>query len=157
MLLWSNFCVNPDLIARGKTWPEIAKHIDADEVIFQDLEDLKAACQEANEGSSHVEDFEVGVFCGKYVTDVPENYFEHLNDLRRGKRDKSNGLTVVQPGGDERTVVSSSGPANGPPSGPEADALRNANGIKTPEIREDIRCVLFDRDDASCLSANLSA
>jgi amidophosphoribosyltransferase len=146
-----------DLIARGKTWPEIAKHIDADEVIFQDLEDLKSACQEASEGPSHVEGFEVGVFCGKYVTDVPENYFEHLNDLRRGTRDKSNGLTVVKPGGDERTVVSSSGPTNGPPSGPEADALRNANGIKTPEIREDIRCVLFDRDDASCLSANLSA
>jgi len=114
-----------ELVARGKTRREIAEYIGADDVIFQDLDDLKAACLEAAEGTSKVEDFEVGVFCGKYVTDVPEGYFRHLSELRNGKRAQKAG-------------VASSGPANGPPEADEADALRNANGIKTPEYREDI-------------------
>ncbi|KAI4117484.1 MAG: hypothetical protein LQ338_007547 [Usnochroma carphineum] len=64
---------------------EIAKRIGADRVIFQDLEDLKAACSEAMVSEStprEGRDFEVGVFCGKYVTPVDEGYFQHLEEVR---------------------------------------------------------------------------
>ncbi|KAL8920977.1 MAG: hypothetical protein Q9172_004264 [Xanthocarpia lactea] len=64
---------------------QIAKHIGADRVIFQDLEDLKAACSESVISKSTYRgqrDFEVGVFCGSYVTPVDENYFQHLDAVR---------------------------------------------------------------------------
>ncbi|KAK3365810.1 nucleophile aminohydrolase [Lasiosphaeria ovina] len=74
-----------ELIAHEKTRTDIARHINADEVIYQDLDDLKDACTEANP-DGQVKDFEVGVFCGKYKTAVPEGYFEHLNESRGKKR-----------------------------------------------------------------------
>ncbi|KAL2016128.1 hypothetical protein VTK56DRAFT_4247 [Thermocarpiscus australiensis] len=74
-----------ELIAHEKTRQDIAKHINADDVIYQDLDDLKAACMEAAP-AGQVKDFEVGVFCGKYKTEVPEGYFEHLNEVRGKKR-----------------------------------------------------------------------
>ena len=64
---------------------QIAKHIGADRVIFQDLEDLKAACSEAVVSKSTQRgqrDFEVGVFCGSYVTPVDKDYFQHLDAVR---------------------------------------------------------------------------
>ncbi|KAL2162613.1 hypothetical protein VTH06DRAFT_6449 [Thermothelomyces fergusii] len=74
-----------ELIAHEKTRQDIAQHINADEVIYQDLDDLKSACMEAAP-NGRVTDFEVGVFCGKYQTPVPEGYFEHLNESRGKKR-----------------------------------------------------------------------
>ncbi|KPM35799.1 Amidophosphoribosyltransferase [Neonectria ditissima] len=74
-----------ELVAYQRTTEEIAKHIGADTVIFQDLSDLTAACVEAAEGKSEIHDFEVGVFSGKYSTEVPEGYFEHLSNLRGNK------------------------------------------------------------------------
>lgn len=133
-----------DLVARGKTRQEIAKYIDSDDVIFQDLNDLKAACIEAAEGTTQVEGFEEGVFSGKYVTEVPEGYFRHLSELRNGKRAQGAGVTIVKAGGDEGSVVTSSGPVNRPPEGDEADAFWNANTIKRPEDCEDIRYVVSD-------------
>lgn len=64
---------------------DIARHIGADKVIFQDLEDLKASCSDAVISKSTPEeerDFEVGVFCGKYVTPVTDEYFQHLEEVR---------------------------------------------------------------------------
>lgn len=64
---------------------EIAKHIGADRVIFQDLEDLKSACSEAvvsSRSSLEEREFEVGVFCGSYVTPVEQGYFQHLENIR---------------------------------------------------------------------------
>ncbi|KAI4112805.1 MAG: hypothetical protein LQ345_006098 [Seirophora villosa] len=64
---------------------DIAKHIGADKVIFQDLEDLKASCSDAVISKSTPEEernFEVGVFCGKYVTPVTAEYFQHLEEVR---------------------------------------------------------------------------
>ncbi|KAL8628396.1 hypothetical protein Q9189_005899 [Teloschistes chrysophthalmus] len=73
--------------ARGhdRTIEEIAKDIGADEVIFQDLEDLKAACSDADilrPEAEKLKDFEVGVFCGNYVTPVDAEYFKHLEEVR---------------------------------------------------------------------------
>ncbi|KAI4256909.1 MAG: hypothetical protein L6R42_005954, partial [Xanthoria sp. 1 TBL-2021] len=64
---------------------EIARYIGADRVIFQDLQDLKAACSEAVVSKAapyKPRDFEVGVFCGDYVTPVDEGYFQHLEEVR---------------------------------------------------------------------------
>ncbi|KAL8728721.1 MAG: hypothetical protein Q9166_005208 [cf. Caloplaca sp. 2 TL-2023] len=65
---------------------EIAKHIGADRVIFQDLEDLKAACSEVQVPPTGAppedRDFEVGVFCGTYVTPVDARYSKHLEEVR---------------------------------------------------------------------------
>lgn len=138
-----------DLVAHGKTWKEIAEHIDADGVIFQDLGDLKASCIEAAEGPTEIDDFEVGVFCGKYVTDVPEGYFEHLSRLR-GKEKKAVARALEGgESGQQATVITNSGPVNVGfrPQESEVDGHDDAaeggheNGGIRPEQREDIRYV----------------
>jgi len=63
----------------------IAKHIGADSVIYQDLADLEASCVDAAREANAVDaptSFEVGVFCGTYITPVDEDYFEHLERIR---------------------------------------------------------------------------
>lgn len=131
-----------DLVAHGKTRQEIARHIHADEVIFQDLDDLKASCIEAADGPTEIDDFEVGVFCGKYVTDVPEGYFEHLSELR-GKG-KSRKVGAGESGQGHATVVTNSGPVNVASrrdGDDDDDEGGNENGSSRPEHREDIRYV----------------
>ncbi|RDA85236.1 hypothetical protein CP532_3271 [Ophiocordyceps camponoti-leonardi (nom. inval.)] len=100
-----------ELIAHKKTRHEIAAHIDADDVIYQDLEDLQAACVEAADGQSDVKDFEVGVFCGEYKTEVPEGYFEHLSRLRERGRKRKNG-ELDEASTKKPSLVASSGPVN---------------------------------------------
>jgi len=70
-----------ELVAHNRDRKAIAKHIGAEEVIFQSLDDLKAACaMESPRGLSQT--FEVGVFCGKYVTPVDDDYFLRLEKVR---------------------------------------------------------------------------
>lgn len=132
-----------ELVAHGKTRREIAQDISADEVIFQSLEDLQAACIEAAESESKVKGFEVGVFCGKYVTDVPEGYFEHLSRLR-GK--KTAVVAAEEGAGASAVLIANSGPVNvvlGQQRALEDDgAVRN--GVKSPQYQEDIRYVIAD-------------
>lgn len=63
----------------------MARLINADEVIFQDLDDLTASCMEVANSTSGVTGFEVSVFTGKYQTEVPPNYFD-----RRAKAVETN-------------------------------------------------------------------
>lgn len=70
-----------ELVAHNRDRVAIAENIGADEVIYQSLDDLKAACAELSPRGP-TQEFEVGVFCGKYVTPVTEGYFEHLEKLR---------------------------------------------------------------------------
>ncbi|RKP31971.1 Amidophosphoribosyltransferase [Metschnikowia bicuspidata] len=65
------------LVGFNRTEQEIAEAIGADEVIFQDLDDLVECCvgQLANK-------FEVGVFTGKYVTGIEDNYIQELEKIR---------------------------------------------------------------------------
>lgn len=75
-----------ELVAHNHNGAEaICKHIGADSVIYQTLDDLKAACVDAaREANSQdaPQNFEVGVFCGSYITPVDEGYFEHLEQIR---------------------------------------------------------------------------
>lgn len=74
-----------ELIAHKRDDDAIARHIGAEKVVFQELDDLIAACRAAVcPGMTAREDqeFEVGVFNGKYVTPVPEGYFTHLEKIR---------------------------------------------------------------------------
>ncbi|KAK9247358.1 phosphoribosyltransferase-like protein [Lipomyces tetrasporus] len=68
-----------ELVAYSRTEAEIASAIGADDVIYQTLPDLIAACAEE---SGHVKEFEVGVFTGEYVTGVENGYLEHLEEIR---------------------------------------------------------------------------
>ncbi|KXT11832.1 hypothetical protein AC579_6087 [Pseudocercospora musae] len=69
-----------ELVAHQRTTDDISRHIGADGVIYQDIRDLEAAC--AKDSPRPDQKFEIGVFCGKYVTPVDDGYFEHLNRIR---------------------------------------------------------------------------
>jgi amidophosphoribosyltransferase len=85
-----------ELVAHNFIGPEaIAAHIGADSVVYQSLPDLKLACTDAaretqlSDGKADNErpsNFEVGVFCGKYVTPVDDEYFQHLEQIRGQSR-----------------------------------------------------------------------
>ncbi|KAK9434299.1 phosphoribosyltransferase-like protein [Lipomyces doorenjongii] len=68
-----------ELVAYSRTEAEIAAAIGADDVIYQTLPDLIAACAEENH---NIKEFEVGVFTGEYVTGVENGYLEHLEEIR---------------------------------------------------------------------------
>jgi amidophosphoribosyltransferase len=71
-----------ELIAHHRDSAAIAKHIGADDVVYQNLEDLQRACASLSPRDPATQKFEVGVFCGKYVTPVDAGYFEHLERIR---------------------------------------------------------------------------
>lgn len=76
-----------ELIAHHRSPQDIATMISADAVIFQTLADLISACASVSVQTTSADrkipqNFEVGVFCGKYVTPVADEYFEHLERIR---------------------------------------------------------------------------
>lgn len=78
-----------ELVAHDRNADIIAKHVGADKVIFQDLEELQKACAEALPArypGREDRKFEVGVFSGEYVTPVQPGYFEHYEQVRRKGR-----------------------------------------------------------------------
>ena len=69
-----------DLIAHGKTIEEVKKHIKADELIYQSLNDLKRA---AKIGNPRIKSFEDSVFTGDYCTGtVSKKFLEKLENSR---------------------------------------------------------------------------
>ncbi|KAI0418312.1 putative amidophosphoribosyltransferase [Xylaria grammica] len=136
-----------EMIAHEKSREDIAQLIGADDLIYQDLDDLKQACAEASPNGG-VKEFEVGVFCGKYQTAVPAGYFDHLDEIRHKSR--PNGAGEVPTG----AITGSSNPVNGPdvnkpftlevpvntlPKNVDPAALASvSNAPRTPEHREDI-------------------
>lgn len=65
------------LVAYDRLDDEIANAIGADQVIYQELEDLIDCCK-----SEAVPQFEVGVFNGQYVTGVEDSYLKELEKIR---------------------------------------------------------------------------
>lgn len=75
-----------ELIAHNKTAEEVAKHIGADWLVYQDLHALYEA---AWEGNADIKRFEDSVFTGDYVTGgVDEKYFQRLENARHGHGNK---------------------------------------------------------------------
>jgi amidophosphoribosyltransferase len=64
-----------ELVAHGRSESEIEAELGADRLIYQDLEDLIAACAE---GSDHIDSFDTSCFSNEYVTGVPDDYFKQL-------------------------------------------------------------------------------
>ncbi|KAJ2989917.1 hypothetical protein NUW58_g3220 [Xylaria curta] len=135
-----------EMIAHEKTREDIAQLIGADDLIYQDLDDLKQACAEAAPNGG-VKEFEVGVFCGKYQTQVPEGYFDHLDELRGKKRANAGsvpkGAIKVSSGPVNEADASPSFtleiPANILPKNVDPTTLLSAsNAPRSPENREDI-------------------
>jgi amidophosphoribosyltransferase len=84
-----------ELVATGKTVQQLAKDIGADELIFQDLQDLKDSITEAAPDLTH---FDTSVFDGNYVTgDVTEEYLATLekqrNDAAKHTEDVASHIT----------------------------------------------------------------
>ncbi|KAI9846049.1 MAG: amidophosphoribosyltransferase [Thelocarpon superellum] len=78
-----------ELVAHNRDRRAIAEAIGADDVIYQTLDDLIAACAELSPRNPATQKFEVGVFCGRYVTPVDQDYFQRLDLLRgQGRRRK---------------------------------------------------------------------
>jgi amidophosphoribosyltransferase len=79
-----------ELVAAGRDVEEIARQIGADWLIYQDLEDLVAACQH---DSAVITEFDTSCFSGDYVTgDVTPEYLEKLerersDDAKASRRD----------------------------------------------------------------------
>ncbi|KAK3938561.1 Amidophosphoribosyltransferase [Diplogelasinospora grovesii] len=123
-----------ELVASDKDRFEIAKVIGAEEVIYQSLDDLKAACLEISPPNGPKE-FEVGVFCGSYVTEVPEGYFEHLEMLRGKKAQKKRAAELS----------ADSGPTFATRTKLDPSADGDASASSEVQFEHDVR----DRDDIS--------
>jgi len=70
-----------ELIATGRDDAEICREIGADKLIYQDLEDLKAAVQKANPS---IRNFDASCFDGKYITGDITAEFLDLVEAARG-------------------------------------------------------------------------
>ncbi|WP_448564544.1 amidophosphoribosyltransferase [Thalassotalea ganghwensis] len=76
-----------ELIAHGRELDDICQLIGADKLIYQSIEDLKAAVSVANPS---ITDFEISVFNGQYITkDIDQGYLEKL-DAARNNESKEN-------------------------------------------------------------------
>jgi amidophosphoribosyltransferase len=65
-----------ELIAAGRKIPEVALELGADNLIYQEVADMKAAILE---GQSQVTDLEMSCFTGEYVTGtVTDEYLEYV-------------------------------------------------------------------------------
>ncbi|SHK64893.1 amidophosphoribosyltransferase [Halomonas caseinilytica] len=69
-----------ELIAHGRSEVEVGELIGADRMVYQDLDDLKAACREVNPA---LDEFDCSVFDGHYITgDIDEAYLAELEAMR---------------------------------------------------------------------------
>jgi amidophosphoribosyltransferase len=70
-----------ELIATGRSDEEICREIGADRIIYQDLDDLKAAVRKAN---PKITSFDASCFDGRYITgDINADYLNKV-EARRG-------------------------------------------------------------------------
>ena len=91
-----DLATSTELVAYKRDRKAIAASINADDVVFLSLEDLEAACAELSPRAD--QHFEVGVFCGRYVTPVSQGYLENLQKTRgkpKAIESKHNGAFVT--------------------------------------------------------------
>ncbi len=71
-----------ELIATGRTDEEICREISADRIIYQDLDDLKAAVHKCN---PNIARFDCSCFDGEYITgDITAEYLDRVEAARAG-------------------------------------------------------------------------
>jgi amidophosphoribosyltransferase len=79
-----------ELVAHGRSEPEVQDLLGADWLIYQDLDDLVASVAEGNE---RLRAFDTSCFSGEYVTGVDAGYLESVaaerNDLAKQERRKA--------------------------------------------------------------------
>lgn len=100
-----------ELVAYGRTTPEIAEAIGADLVIFQTLPDLISSVQQFNPS---LKTFDCSVFSGEYVTGgVNKEYLNRIDTMR--SENARNTSSVVPNRVGEAAVLAQgcSGPLNG--------------------------------------------
>jgi amidophosphoribosyltransferase len=69
-----------ELVAYGRTDEEINKMIGADQLIYQNVEDMKQAVRDIN---PNIQNFEASCFDGNYITgDITESYLDALEAQR---------------------------------------------------------------------------
>ena len=68
-----------ELVAHGRTEQEVQESLGADWLIYQDLDDLIAACREGNEA---IMAFDTSCFDGQYVTELAPDYLDNLSRAR---------------------------------------------------------------------------
>jgi len=87
-----------ELVASERTVEEVASLIGADWLIYQDLEDLVAACRHDD---ARIEEFDTSCFSGEYVTgDVTPEYLERLklersDEAKLQRRDEREPFKIV--------------------------------------------------------------
>ncbi len=73
-----------ELVAYGRTHEEITKLIGADQLIYQDVEDLKKAVRDINPA---ITNFDASCFDGHYITgDITESYLDALEAARNSPK-----------------------------------------------------------------------
>jgi amidophosphoribosyltransferase len=83
-----------ELVAAGRSIAEVAALIGADWLVYQDLDDLVAACRHDD---ARIEEFDTSCFSGHYVTgDVTAEY---LDRLQRARSDEARSLRRLVHGG----------------------------------------------------------
>ncbi len=77
-----------ELIATGRSNEEICKEISADRIVYQDLDDLKAAVNKLNPAITR---FDCACFDGEYITgDITAEYLDRIENARgAGKANKT--------------------------------------------------------------------
>ena len=79
-----------ELIAYNKTVEQVAETIDADWLVYQDIEDL---IDSAQKGNKDIKNFDTSCFTGEYVTgDVSADYLAHVESLRNDSAKEKNNI-----------------------------------------------------------------
>ncbi len=90
-----------ELVASGRSVEEVMRLIGADWLVYQDLEDLIAACRHED---SQIEEFDTSCFSGHYITgDVTPQYLDRLqrersDEAKQRGRDARGALKIVHGG-----------------------------------------------------------
>lgn len=88
-----------ELIANGRTEEQIAREMEADVVIYQDLDALKAAVRTVN---PTLQDFETSCFDGRYITgDVTTEYLTAVETQRDDEREERKAAELAEANDDE--------------------------------------------------------
>ncbi|KAL1900097.1 amidophosphoribosyltransferase [Ceratocystis pirilliformis] len=134
-----------ELVATNKNRFAIAETIGADGVIYQDLQDLCDACAEASPPTGPKQ-FEVGVFNGKYVTDVPAGYFDRLEEARGELVAEAQAHTLAQATSGSTDGVNACG-----------SATTSEVTVQTPGSLHSEAAGVRDRDDISLFNLATSS